>query len=88
MSCSPYTSSDLSKPEDQSDLTVKHSVVKTKYNICRTNLNHNTYHHFQGQGQSDSELDVLLFSGSKEYQEKGFEIICNKENPLISSIGE
>ena len=29
MSCLPYASSDLSKPEDQSDLTVKHSVVKT-----------------------------------------------------------
>ena len=46
---------------------------------------HKTYHHFIGQGKSDSFLDKILHSSEKNVPEKISEIICKLENPLINS---
>ena len=47
-------------------------------------LNHVTYHHFTGDGASDSSIDVLLESkdGSSETLSK---IVCSKNSPNIDS---
>ena len=47
--------------------------------------NHRTYHHFIGQGKSDSFLDKLLHSSEKSVPEIITDIICKLENPLINS---
>ena len=51
----------------------------------KTCLQHNTYHHFLGEGESDSELDILLHKGSDETAEVSFQILCGKEDPLVIS---
>ena len=48
-------------------------------------INHKTYHHFMGNGLSDSHLDKLLFSSGACNPEKLSKIICKKSNPLIGS---
>ena len=53
------------------------------WNLVETKIGHPTYHHFTGNGSSDSQLDVLL--RSKTASESLEEIYCKLENPLILS---
>jgi hypothetical protein len=55
------------------------------FNLSRVPLNHKTYHHFQGLGASDSELDVLLYSNHEGVHERLSSIQCRQENPLVDS---
>ena len=54
-------------------------------------MNHNTYHHFENEGRSDSNIDVLLESETTSEgfpntsNEKLSKILCSKSNPLIDS---
>ena len=48
-------------------------------------IDHCTYHHFQGNGDSDSHLDKLLYSSDSTLPEKVLKIICKLDNPLIES---
>ena len=50
----------------------------------RVPLNHPTYHHFVGNGNFDSEIDVLLFHG-KNASEALLDIICKNDCPIIDS---
>ena len=60
-------------------------------NLCsdlglrRVSIEHNTYHHFLGEGKSDSELDVLLYSNQSGVLESLLDIICKLENHLVDS---
>ena len=56
-----------------------------QYEMKRVSLNHNTYHHFTGNGGSDSELDILLFSNKEGVNEELVDLLCRQENPLIDS---
>ena len=51
--------------------------------LFQLDLQHPTYHHFTGDGTSDSQLEVIL--QSLEYSERLEQIYCKKENPLILS---
>ena len=51
--------------------------------LFQLDLLHPTYHHFTGDGTSDSQLDVIR--QSLEYSERLEHIFCKKENPLILS---
>ena len=53
------------------------------WSLTHTPINHPTYHHFQGGGLSDSQLDVLLHS--VRATESLLEIICKLENPMVTS---
>ena len=53
--------------------------------LSRVILNHNTYHHFLGDGAFDSELDVLLFSDMKGVLEEVTRICCTNSNHLVDS---
>ena len=61
------------------------SAFLLKFGLVRTELSHYTYHHFMGEGVSDSQLDVLLFKGSVSHAEAHIQIFCKKEDPLIIS---
>ena len=54
-------------------------------NLLRVDLQHNTYHHFLGQGTSDSELDVLLFSNQHDVHEELVAIHCSQLDHLVDS---
>ena len=51
--------------------------------LLEVNINHHTYHHFTGNGQSDSSLDKLFYSRWLEYPEVLSKILCKHEEPLI-----
>ena len=53
-------------------------------NFTRVELLHNSYHHFLGKGASDSELDVILYSGHDVHEEL-LTIVCKHDNPLVDS---
>ena len=51
--------------------------------LSSLNLHHSTYHHFTGNGASDSQLDVILSSRPNSEQLLG--ISCKLDCPLINS---
>ena len=53
------------------------------FNLESTKIDHNTYHHFTGEGRSDSQLDVLLHS--KDYSDDLVNVFCRNEDPTILS---
>ena len=53
--------------------------------LTETPLQHKTYHHFTGNGSSDSELDKLIFSNDLEHPENVTAIICKLDNPAVDS---
>ena len=53
------------------------------WSLIETPIKHPTYHHFVGEGMSDSQLDVLLHSLAAS--EELTRIICKLDNPLVSS---
>ena len=55
------------------------------FSLKRLNLDHETYHHFIGQGKSDSEIDVILYQDKCNASEKLENILCIKEFPELSS---
>ena len=57
----------------------------SQHNLHRTILGHNTYHHFIGDGQFDSDLDVLLYSNIPNCTEILTDILCKHRNPLLES---
>ena len=54
-------------------------------NLTYVPINHNTYHHFTGNGSSDSNLDKLLFTNSDNINETIKTICCKLETPLVDS---
>ena len=45
-------------PKDNKRLMILNSIL-SRFDLKRIDILHNTYHHFMGEGQSDSKLDVL-----------------------------
>ena len=56
----------------------------SEHKLSMLPLLHKTYHHFTGGGQSDSNLDKIMFSSPKN-PESLTEVICKLTNPLINS---
>ena len=55
------------------------------HGLKSVHIPHPTYHHFMGNGSSDSNLDCLLYSEGAPYPEILTDIICKLNNPLIDS---
>ena len=55
------------------------------YNLKLVDINHKTYHHFMGQGNSDSDLDVLLHSDHDYVCEHLAHVRCGQVDQLIDS---
>jgi len=58
--------------------------LKETHKLDEVNLGHKTYHHFVGNGTSDSDLDKLLYS--PQPAEKLTNVICKLSNPLVNSL--
>ena len=55
------------------------------FSLKMVNITHKTYHHFTGNGESDSSIDVLLYSIKHDVSEQVTEIICRHTQPLVLS---
>ena len=56
-----------------------------QFNLQNLPLNHPTHHHFVGDGDFDTQLDVLLSNSTPDQAESLLHVVCGKENPLILS---
>ena len=71
------------------DILFKYFIEENKFLNAPTN--HNTYHHFNNNGMSDSSIDVILFSAVTSEGIPGNitetlnTILCSKSNHLIDS---
>ena len=55
------------------------------HNLTQVIIKHPTYHHFTGDGKSDSHLDRLLYPCSSSKPEELRHIYCRNEEPLLNS---
>ena len=54
-----------------------------QYGLASLSFGYSTYHHFTGNGASDSQLDVLI--SSRGQSDSLIQIICKHEDALITS---
>ena len=58
---------------------------KDDQRLTEITISHPTYHHFKGNGSSDSHLDRIMFSNNLPHTEQLVSIICKHDNPLVAS---
>ena len=56
-----------------------------EYGLTQVKICHPTYHHFVGNGQYDSNIDIILHTASEGVSEIVTNIICRNDHPEISS---
>ena len=57
----------------------------SELNLTTVPINHRTYHHFTGDGLFDSNIDIILHSGTLKAPEQVTEILCQKLHPQMCS---
>ena len=60
---------------------------KEDQELLQLPLEHKTYHHFLGDGSSDSALDRIMFSKNLAHHETIKTIICKHADPLSLDFG-
>ena len=58
---------------------------KSSHSLLEVEIDHTTYHHFTGNGSSDSLLDRLLYKSCRHITEQLNEVVCKLDYPLITS---
>ena len=62
------------------------SYFCSTFSLKNIPLLHPTYHHFVGEGNFDSEIDVLLVNGTdKKASESLDKIVCKLDSPFVNS---
>ena len=61
------------------------SQLLENFSLKRVKLEHDTYHHFVGQGLYDSDIDVLIHSDKPSVSEQVVTILCKFEHPSLMS---
>ena len=62
---------------------LKHSIQE--HGLAQVIISHPTYHHFVGNGQYDSNIDIIIYTAADGVSEKITSIICRNDRPDISS---
>ena len=71
-------------PKNKNRCMILNKMIRD-LNLTCTIINHNTYHHFVGNGSSDSQIDALLHSSHmKEFLKQ---IHCLKSDPMVTRTG-
>ena len=74
--------------KNKNRVTLLNSLME-QFSLVSTPINHKTYHHFVGQGEFDSNVDIILHSssqtGSDVYPETVTDILCKYNHPTIFS---
>ena len=61
------------------------SHMKSKFDLAGASLNHPSYHHFIGEGEFDSTLDILFYSNKPGVSETLLKQVCRHQHPLVCS---
>ena len=85
-SCPIYIRGDCNVNKNNKNRAKLFRHFLSKYKFSSLDLDHTTYHHFTGNGSSDSQLDLLLYLGPPGQAESCNSVICGKENPLVRSL--
>ena len=80
-----YLRGDFNVSEGNTKRTALFSHFSTEHDLDETFIPHKTYHHFLGNGNSDSTLDKLVFSSTIKYPETLVQLHCKLSNPAIDS---
>ena len=56
-----------------------------RFSLLRVFMHHDTYHHFVGDGQYDSDIDVILHTHQVDVRESVISIRCVKDHPDMLS---
>ena len=70
--------------KNKARIVLLHQLLRD-FNLARTDIGHNTYHHFVGNGMYDSDIDLLLHSQEESVAESVIEVICKNNNPAVLS---
>ena len=71
-------------PNNKQRLTIFNDFLN-HFNLISVPINHKTYHHFLGDGQFDSEIDVIAVPVSLQTCEKVTSVICSRECSEVDS---
>ena len=71
-------------PKNAARLGLLKSVM-AQYSFKQVKIDHPTYHHFTGEGKSDSNLDIILYSDHVSVSEYVTQVICKFLHPEVSS---
>jgi hypothetical protein len=80
-----YLRGDFNVSDRNTRRTLLLNHFSTNFDLVQAAIQHKTYHHFTGDGNSDSNLDKLLFSRSLKFPEILQKIHCKLSNPGIDS---
>ena len=69
-------------PADKKRLLLSTSFLK-RHNLFKVYIPGATYHHFLGEGASDSPLDILLYRGTPNQAEILIKQYCVLDDPLL-----
>ena len=61
------------------------SAVIDTLKLSKVSINSPTYHHFTGNGEHDSVLDLLLYGGHEDVSEVLVDTVCKLKCPLLFS---
>ena len=71
-------------PNNRNRFNIFSNFLST-FDLTTIPLNHKTYHHFLGEGQYDSNIDIIAVPKSAESTEKLIDIVCSKDEPGVDS---
>ena len=71
-------------PNHHSRVTMLNDLLNS-FNMVRIPLRHQTYHHFMGDGNYDSEIDVIIQTKIENSVEEVKKIYCKHDYPQIES---
>ena len=77
-----YIRGDFNTSEKNKTRSALFESFKRVENLREVQFDHLTYHHFVGNGLSDSKLDRILYSHGNETLKT---VICKLDNPLVES---
>ena len=83
--CPVYLRGDFNvNPKNRNRVNLLQQFLE-KYSLSSLDFGHPTHHHFTGEGRSDSQLDLILFSGPALQSEILLSVVCSLANPLVQS---
>ena len=84
-SCPIYLRGDFNvNPKNAPRVAILDSF-SSKFSLSSIDFTHNSHHHFVGGAASDSQLDLLLYTGPQRQSEYLTLIACSLSDPLVNS---
>ena len=86
-SCSIFVRGDSNVNRNNSSRVILFKHFMRRFSFLRVFIGHDTYHHFVGEGQHDSDIDVLLHTQQPDVGEVVTSVMCVKDHPdMLSAV--